>query len=591
MAVVNPLVNKNLTEDQLRAFVIEKDRELDQDWNDRVSGINNSTGTGKKIAGYLNLRNFYEGDHWSYLREDGLPIRAYNYCRTTILNYTSFLANEAPEDDVPPRDTLDEIEIARAEEVEKLLGEIKDDNNYPTVFSDAAQNQSLLGDCFIFGPYIEWVVTGWEQSKLKDTEGNYLMIPKKVPRIRFKNIKRIENVRIFWSDEDFTEYEGFIFYYRVSEKQAERIYREQMNKRGITKIPRTEPENYTKTTSYPMTTIKVYWDDTYMLAMVGDVILDFVKHDWGFVPGLLVKNVPHPTRPWGVSDIEDMLDAQVEYNETAVDTRGKIKQVAVPHVFYSGDGEPVQYTAGVAQMIKIGENDRIFPDPMGQSTAPFEQYAADRKNDIHQLSMISEIFYGGAMTAKATGRALSVLMQGVNNKVKQKQQYWKVALQSLNANILRLIEIYFPIGKQLIQGYYKTDIFFPSILIRNVTEEINKFNMKLQSQYTTMKNLGIPNPKEEVKVMKREWDDQSISIEISRNPQLRMQLQQMIAQQMGQGGGQTPQAGGGNPQLTEGDGGAGVSADESAPLSSPGVPQQAPSSGQGAIAQKGFRGR
>jgi len=565
----NPLLEKNLKEEQLQNYVISKDTELEQDYNERVSGVSNVIGTGKKIAGYTNLRNFFEGDHWSYFKEDGTPVRVYNYCRTTVSNYTSFLASEPPEDDVPPRDNTDDIEIARAEEVEKLLEAIKEDNNYPVFFTEAVQNQSLLGDCFIFGPYIEWMKVG----------------EKKVPRIRFKNIKRIENVRIFWTDEDFTEMDGFVFNYRVSVNKAEKIYEEQMRERAIPSLAPSTPQNYQQPTGYQMCTVKIYWDDNYMLAMVENRVVDFVIHKWGFIPGLLVKNMSHPTRPWGVSDIEDMLDAQVEYNEAACATRGKINQVAVPHIFYSGEGEPIEYQAGQAQMIKIGTEDRIWPDPMGQSTAPFDVYLQSRKNDIHHLSMISEIFYGGAMTAKATGRALSVLMQGVNNKVKGKQQYWKVAIKKLNANILRLVEIYVPPAKKLIQGHYQTDIFFPAVLIRNVTEEINKFNMKLQSLYTTQKNLGIPSPKEEQKIMMREWEDMRLAIEISRNPQMRLQIQGMIAEEM------RAQGAGGGPQLTEGEGGAGTEKEESLPASAPKTPQQAPASPEGAVEQKGFRGR
>ncbi len=571
MSNINPLVQKDLTEEQLRSYVIYKDSELEKDYSERIGGINNTVGTGKKIAGYENLRNFFEGDHWSYVKEDGTPIRVYNYCRTTVLNYTSFLASEPPEDDVPPRDNTDEVEIARAEEVERILEAIKVDNNYPIVFSEAVQNQSLLGDCFIFGPYVEWEMVDGKKS----------------PRVRFKSIKRIENVRPIWADEDFTEMEGFIFYYRVSVSKAEKIYQEQMIERGIHSLAPAEPARYQDPTGNPMCTIKIYWSDTYMLVMINEIILDFVKHDWGFVPGLLVKNMSHPTGPWGVSDIEDMLDAQVEYNEAVCATRGKINQVSIPHIFYSGEGEPVEYNAGQAQMIKLGAEDKLWPDPMAQSTAPFDQYISNRKQDIHHLSMISEIFYGGAMTAKATGRALSVLMQGVNNKVKSKQQYWRVALMSLNANILRLIEIYVPDAKNLIQGYYKTDIFFPAVLIRNVMEEINKFNMKLQSQYTTMKNLGIPSPKEETKIMKREWEDMGLSIEISRNPQLRMELQRMVQQMTMSRGEEGPTKG---PTLTEGEGGAGTESGESSPMSAPGTPQQSPESGEGAIAQKGFRG-
>ena len=568
----NPLIEKTLTAEELKEYIIQKDTELEQDYQERTSGITNTIGNGYKMAGYINLRKFFEGDHWSYFKDDGTPNRVYNYCRTTVLNYTSFLANEPPEDDVPPRDNLDEIEIARSEEVEKILQEIKDDNHFPIIFNDAVQNQSLLGECFIFGPYVQWLGTG----------------KKKRPRIRFSNVKRVENVRIIWADENFDDYTGFIFHYRVSLDKAEQIYAEQMKKRNIFKLGADEPIRYQKETGVPMATIKIYWDDTYMLAMVNERVIDFAIHNWEFVPGIFVKNAHHDTRPWGISDIEDILDAQVEYNESISSTRGKINQVAIPHVFYSGEGEPISYEAGNAQMIRIGPEDKIFPDPMGQSTAPFDNYTLSRKNDIHQLSMISEIFHGSAGLARTTGRALSVLMQGVNNKVRTKQQFWLVALRKLNANILRLIEEYVPDGKKLIQGYYKTDIFFPSILIRNTMEEINKFNMKLQSQYTTMKNLGIPSPKEELKIMKREWDDTSLMVEISRNPQLRMQLQQMMASQIAQVLQQLP---GQQPQLTEEEGGAGRTAEEELPMATASVPQQSPVSGEGAIAQKAFRGR
>ena len=73
--------------------------------------------------------------------------------------------------------------------------------------------------------------------------------------------------------------------------------------------------------------------------------------------------------------------------------------------------------------------------------------------------------------------------------------------------------------------------------------------------------------------MKKEWDDESLAIEISRNPQLHMQLQAQIAQMIAQakGGGQ----GGQNPQLTEGEGGAGNTAGETLPMSTAGSGRQA----------------
>ena len=131
----------------------------------------------------------------------------------------------------------------------------------------------------------------------------------------------------------------------------------------------------------------------------------------------------------------------------------------------------------------------------------------------------------------------------------------------------------------LIQNWYKVDIFFPSVLIRNVTEEINKFNMKLQSLETTMKNIGIPSPRDEIKKMVNEWENTPLMLEISRNPQLRLQVQEMIRSQQEQ-----QLAGGGGPMLQEGENDPGEQ-----PASAEGVPIQSPSSAEGAVAQEGFR--
>jgi len=564
---INPSVNKNLTEAQLKRYVLQKDAELETDYGYRVNGLKNTTGTGYKLAGYNNLRKFYEGDHWDYVREDGQTQRVFNYCKTIVDNYTAFLAADPPEDDCVPSDPTDDEEWARAAEKEKLLAAIKEDNNFPLVFEEAVQNQSLLGDAFIFGPYIEWVKVG----------------EREIPRIRFKNIKRVENVRLIWSDEDYTEYDGFILHHRVSRRRIEKIYEKQLKERGITLTE--SPRRTSGGTSSPdlMVDLLIYWDDTYMLVLADNKVIDFQKHDWGFVPGIYIKNTNHPTLPWGISDIEDILDAQQEYNETVADTRGKIKQVSIPHIFYAGEGEPVEYQAGQAQMIKIGENDRIFPDPMGQSTAPFEMHIQRTEADIHKLSMISEIFFG-AVPTRLSGRALSVLLQGVQNKVKLKQQRWRVALKKLNANIFRLVELYFEGGEELIQGDYRTEVYFPSTLVRDVTEEINKFNMKIQSLTTTQKNLGIASPKEEQKLMKKEWNDRDLMIEISRNPALRMQLQaqlhQMIANAI------RAQQAAQRPILSEAAGGAGRTREETMPMAAPGTAQPSPISPEGALRQQ-----
>lgn len=559
---VNPLTDSNLTETQLKNFVVSKDVELETDFNLRTGGIKNKTNSGFSYAGYKNLRDFYDGDHWSYVKEDGSTMGVYNYCRVIVLNYQSFLANEPPEFDMPPADESDDIEIFRAEQVEKLVFEILKDNEFPVIFSEAVHNQSLLGEAFIFGPYIEW----------KNIDGV------KFPKVKFINVKQVENVRAIWSDEDYEEMDGFILEYRISKEKAEEIFADQMKARNITSLPTGYARRSVSRTSrsvqeISMANIRYFWNAKYMLAMVGDIVIDFKKHGWGFIPGRMIKNISHPTLPFGISDIEDILDAQVEYNESISATRGKINQVAVPHVFYAGEGEPIQYDAGQAQMIKLGPNDRVFPDPTSQSTAPFVEYMSARRNDMNSLSQISDIFFGGANVSRATGRALSVLLQGVNNRIKQKQIRWRSALQGLVADILKLVEVTVPDSVGLIQGRYNVDIFFPSVLIRNIVDEINKFDRKLQSLETTQKNIGIPSPKDEQRKMKKEWEDLPLMVEIARNPQLHLQLQQMMASGIAK---TLQQSGAGGPVLQEFENDPG-----SQPAAAPGVPVESSRTPQG----------
>lgn len=553
----NPLLEEEITEEQLKNYILAKDAELESDVSYRVNGEVMKNTDGYKYAGYKRLRQFYDGDQWLYPKEGGGNQRVYNFCRQIALTYTYFLSNEPPEFDCPARDINDDLEVALAEEREHILNAILDDNKFPLVFEAAVHNASVLGDAMIFGPYIEKVKVG----------------KKIIPRIRFQNVKRPENVRILWSDESWTEMDGFIFHWRMSVNKAKEIWGEELKKRKINLSQNYPVSQYTteEETKYPMVTVLQYWDRRYMMTLFNGQVIDFVKHDWGFLPLEYVRNIEHPYRMWGISDLEDILDAQLEFNEIQGDIRDIISQDAKKKILTSNiaAGGLGEYKAGVMQIIDLGEDAVVHPFPPSTSTGMAEAYKEGIKNNIYNLSMISEILFGSKGAMNLSGRGMSVLMQNVNNKVKAKQMRWVVALKSLAKNIFILCEKYFPESRKIIQGNYDVDIFFPTVLIRNLTDEINKFNMKLQSQYTTMKNIGVSSPKDEIKRMKAEWEDLSLGIEISRQPALRFQLNKLS---------QSKRVA---PQLKEEE-----NSGEEQPMSSEGVPVRAPISKEGAIREE-----
>jgi len=578
---------KSAREEELKNYVLSEDSTLEADVTSRLYGTATQIGVGYRKVGYNILRKFFDGDQWAYTKESGGTVRVFNYCQPTVYNYTAFLAAEAPEIDIPAEDITDETEVALSEEKERLLRDIMRDNQFPIVFEEAVQNGSLLGDSMIIGPF-------WD----RDTK-----------RIWFENVKRPEQIRIIWSNTSYTEMRGFILHYTMNLKYAEKVFAEQMRARGIKTLRSPSmststggvqgffgrngtASNGSRETAEEMCEIVNYWDDEEMILVVNSHVLDYVKHSWGFIPLQFVKNNNHPTEPWGTSDIENKIDAQIEFNEASSYVSDILRNDTVPHIF-GANIDLSEFKVGVAQVHDLGDEAQLFPSPFRAATAPIESYVRSMYQAMIQLGGENEVLYGGGTTKDATGRALSVLMQSVNNRVRTREKRWAIAIQGLVANIFKLVEIYVPNGKQLIQGKYRSDIFFPGSVLRNVTEEINKFNGKVQSLATTMKNIGIASPSHEKKLMKKEFEDARLMIEISRQPQLQMQLtqQEEQAKQAEAAAQQQPQGGAGMvgngqpsnnaPQMTEGQNVPGEQ-----PASAAGVPVRSGGvSSAGALAQ------
>lgn len=505
-------LNPNLSEDQqILSYLNMKDSQLETEVTNRVFGVRNRTG-GYRRAGYNILRDFFEGDQWMYNREAGSAMNVTNFCRITVNNYTAFLTQENPQIDIPPSDPTDDVEVLRTKIVEKMVNDVFDDNKWTNVFYDAVQNGSLLGDSIIVGPFYD------EEAK----------------RIWFRNTKRPEYIRIIWKSEDYDEILGYLYHYYIAVEEAQSRYGDILREKyGITNLQLAVNQEASPSVSNSRTVpaqeqrvmIREIWDENVRMLCVNNWVIKYDVHNQGFVPIIYIRNIPHPTDPNGISDIEDMLDPQRVYNEQSSDMQDILKQVAFASIFGRNlDIEEIQ--AGVAKIYDVGDEGEVFPDPRNTNMPFLQTYLSDKKGDIDITSSIPDVFQGGKGAQNVSGRALSVLMTPINNKVRGKENRWRVGIQDLVKNILILTEHFHADSRVLIQHKYNCDVFFPGTLIRDVTEELNKFLQKTQSQYTTMKNIGIADPKGEQSLMKKELTDPVLAVEISRAPQ----LQQIIAQ-------------------------------------------------------------
>lgn len=497
---------------ELARYVSEMDATLRLDWTRRVYG----DGT---YSGYKTLRDFYKGKQWSFRKEGGGTMRTYNYVYTIVENMTAFLTNEPPQMSCPARDIADPIERAIAEGKTKLLDAIHEDNYVSLVFQKAVRTGSITGDAFIFGAI----------PTFKTNEAG----EKEFEAIRYWNIEKPETIRVIWKDENFAEIGGFIKQYRISVAMAKKMFAEEIaaSKVIVQEDKDVENPSENQTTEVPMMTVKEYWDESEYLLMFGvtNKPVHYIKHDWNFVPLQYVPNIHLPGEPKGTSDIEHELDPQQEYNERASDLADIIKEVSRPAYWGKNLDNLTEMRSGQIVVYQVGDDGEINAMPKAGSLQGLENYLEDRKNDMISLSGLNQVLYPGSQTLQATGRALSVVMQGVNNKIALRKEWWIKAFKELNKSILFLAEIYIPDAKMLIDGYYKTDVFISSVLLRSVSDEINKFQAKIQSLTTTQHNVGIQNPSEEQKLMKEELQDEILATEIAKQPGL---LHQILAERV-----------------------------------------------------------
>lgn len=486
---------------------------LREDWTRRVNG----DGT---YVGYKTLRDFYRGRQWSYRKDGNGTMRTYNYCFTIVENMTAFLTNEAPQMSCPATDISDPLQRSLAEGRSRILRSIHEENNLSLVFQRAVRTGSINGDAFIFGAIPTFKV---------DDNGK-----KTFDAIRYWNIERPENIRPIWKDENFNELAGFVKWYRIDLETAKRLFAQEIKESGIRIVEDQMIDKITsdpEPTNVPMCTIKEYWDDREYLLMIGNTNqpVYYMKHDWGFVPGQFVPNIHLPGESHGTSDLENELDAQQEYNERASDLADIIKEIARPTYWGKNLDNLSEVRSGQTVIYQVGEDGDIQAMPKSGQTAPVQEYLQDRKNDIIGLSGLNSVLYPGSQVLGATGRALSVIMQGVNNKISLRKEWWIKAWKEINKSILFFAEIYIPDAKLVIDGHYNTDVFISSVLLRDVNEEINKFQSKLQSLTTTQQNIGVPNPSEEQKLMKEELQDEILATEIAKQPGL---LHQIVAERI-----------------------------------------------------------
>ena len=499
------------------------------DLRTRVNGVPAKAGaSGFQFAGYTTLERFYRGDQWSVNEPPGASQRTDNYCAVIVDNLSSLIFDDAPEINCPTDDPSDEILEIKAELKESLIWKVWKDNNYEVEFDAWAKGCSLYGDGFIKGPWAEKV----------DKNGNTISsdTPGGTWKIRFSHIENPGSIRLVYADGAYTKILGFIDTTKLSFTKAMMLYGEAAAKKGITLSAtiqnsasiqsRSDPD-----TLIPMVEISEYWTDKGMSIFVGEKLLSHFEHNWGFVPLVQIKNNYVPNYPYGKSDLEDVLDPQLMHNRTNNDLANFLKWITTVN-FWGKNIESMQtLVAGLSRIYSVPDDGELHTFEKPGDPYITNTFAQQRRTAIIEISGVSESILSSSQISNASGRAMAMAFQGTIRKLNPRSKRFRIGLQELNKNILKLWEIYFPKSKVIIGGDYRNEVFLPITLLRNIVDTINKLQSGIISQETAMRESGVQQPKMEKKVMKKDLMDPILGPQVARQPSLLPRLSEGENQQ------------------------------------------------------------
>lgn len=525
-----------------KEFMLAKD-DTKRDLLGRINGISSKRGSsGKQLAGYTTLEQFYRGDQWDHDEPAGAAQKTDNYCSVIVDNLSSLIFDDSPEINCPTDDPTDDILELKAEMKERLLWRVWKDNDFEVEYDEWSKGASLYGDGFLKGPYMK-KVDSKGRSVSPNAEGKW--------KICFGRVDNPGTISLVFEDASYRKLAGFIQADRISLAKAERMYGEAARRRGIKLQAELSQDpslsTMTTDTNTPMVNIGEYWTDEVMAVFVNDKILDFWYHNWGFVPLQYVKNNYIPNHPFGKSDIEDVLDPQLSHNRTNNDLANLLKWISSINLWGKNLEGMSALVAGLSRIYSLPEDGEIHAFEKTGDPYITNTYVAQRRSAIVEISGVSEALLSSSQVANASGRALALAFQGTIRKLNPRAKRFRSALQHLNENILRLYEIYFPETKKIIEEDYRNEVHLPTTLLRNIVDTINKFQSGLISQDTAMREAGVAQPNLEKKLMKKDLEDPVLGPQVARQPALLPRLNEGQNQP-----GEQPLGGVGNQASAEG---------------------------------------
>ena len=224
---------------------------------------------------------------------------------------------------------------------------------------------------------------------------------------------------------------------------------------------------------------------------------------FGIVPIAHIQNLPHPGF-FGLSDLDDIIDLNEEFNEVSESIRKIIKY----------QGEPTTLIFGAkASSLERGANKvwsnlpveaRVENLALNASLIESTNYRDSIKLAIHELSNTPEQSLGKIQSISNTSNAaLQTAYLPLIEKTERKRMTYGAGIAQMNKIIVTILENYFQLDTSLLcsepSRRHESTVEFPSPLPTDEAEAIQnqmyKLQNNLQSEAGALRKLGEQNIK------------------------------------------------------------------------------------------------
>jgi hypothetical protein len=239
------------------------------------------------------------------------------------------------------------------------------------------------------------------------------------------------------------------------------------------------------------------WGATEMETYEGDVLVERLNYDR--LPAVWIRNSSVKGLPYGLSDVEAILDLVEEYDHLAAKQTRIVDYYATPHMVFSGiQRDECDVVNSLNTVYFLPSEAKVSFLEWSGNTPDVESQLTRIRAAIAEISQVPAVAFGyqDVGGSNLSGVAIQILYGPLINKTHRKQASWGPALQYLmwlclraaghKSVTLEAVNVRFPSGTP-VDGQSVTAVASAKVAA------------KLSSRRTLMNDLGVEDPDAELK--------------------------------------------------------------------------------------------